>query len=114
MSASTEIELLWLNRQQLSDLFNRDIKTIGKHINNALKEELKNMSTVAKFAIVQKEGNRISATLFLEFLNRNNALYRDGIKVISESALVAITLLVAESNPEEKNVMVYLIMNFLT
>ena len=38
-------------------LFNRDEKTIGKHINNALKEEL-DSSTVAKFATVQKEGSR--------------------------------------------------------
>ncbi len=295
VSFNKEENTFWLNRQQLSELFNRDVKTIGKHINNALKEELKNMSTVAKFAIVQKEGNRnvkrnvefynldmvlsigyrvksdkgivfrkwannilnaymmqgyainekrlnalnqtvqiqsniiagiagieadtvlkvieeytaalellddydhqrikkpngtecinkltytecrkiinqmkfesdvfgvekedgkvegilaavyqevfgqevyptleekaanllyflvkdhpfadgckrISAALFLEFLNRNNALYRNGIKVISESALVAITLMVAESKPEEKNIMVYLIMNFL-
>ena len=35
-----EDETVWLNRQQLSELFNRDVKTIGKHINNALKEEL--------------------------------------------------------------------------
>ena len=46
------------NRQQLADLFDRDIKTIGKHINNALKEELKDVPTVAKFATVQKEGER--------------------------------------------------------
>lgn len=39
-------------------MFGRDIKTIGKHINNALKEELKDMATVAKFATVQKEGDR--------------------------------------------------------
>ena len=45
-------ETVWLNRQQLSKLFDRDIKTIGKHINNALKEELKDISTVAKFATV--------------------------------------------------------------
>ena len=51
-------ETVWLNRQQLADLFDRDIKTIGKHINNALKEELKNVPTVAKFATVQKEGKR--------------------------------------------------------
>ena len=38
-----EDETVWLNRQQLSELFNRDIKTIGKHINNALKEELKDL-----------------------------------------------------------------------
>ena len=35
-----EDETVWLNRQQLSELFDRDIKTIGKHISNALKEEL--------------------------------------------------------------------------
>ena len=35
-----EDETVWLNRQQLSELFNRDVKTIGKHVNNALKEEL--------------------------------------------------------------------------
>lgn len=45
-----ENETVWLNRQQLSELFVRDIKTIGKHINNALKEELKDMAVVAKFA----------------------------------------------------------------
>lgn len=53
-----EKETVWLNRQQLAELFGRDIKTIGKHVNNALKEELANMATVAKFATVQKEGAR--------------------------------------------------------
>ena len=47
----------WLTRAQMADLFYRDVKTIGKHINNALKEELDN-STVAKFATVQTEGGR--------------------------------------------------------
>ena len=51
-------ETVWLNRRQLADLFDRDIKTIGKHINNALKEELKDVPTVAKFATVQLEGER--------------------------------------------------------
>ena len=51
-------ETVWLNRQQLSKLFDRDVKTIGKHINNALKEELKGIPTVAKFETVQKEGKR--------------------------------------------------------
>jgi len=50
-------ETVWLNREQISKLFDRDIKTIGKHINNALQEEL-DSSTVAKFATVQREGNR--------------------------------------------------------
>ena len=48
-----ESETVWLNRQQLAELFARDVKTIGKHINNALKEELADMATVAKFAIVR-------------------------------------------------------------
>ena len=47
-----EDETVWLNRQQLSELFNRDVKTIGKHINNALKEELAGLATVANFATV--------------------------------------------------------------
>jgi len=54
---SPEQETVWLTRQQLAELFDRDIKTIGKHISNALKEELE-ASTVAKFATVQREGNR--------------------------------------------------------
>ena len=52
-------ETVWLNRRQIAVLFDRDIKTIGKHINKALKEELAGTSTVAKFATVQKEGNRL-------------------------------------------------------
>ena len=54
----TRDETVWLNRQQLAILFGRDVKTIGKHIANALKEELKGMATVAKFATVQNEGGR--------------------------------------------------------
>ena len=50
-------ETVWLNRQQLSELFDRDIKTIGKHINNALNEELKDdNSVVAKFATTARDG----------------------------------------------------------
>ena len=49
-------ETVWLNREQMSELFDRDIKTIGKHINNALKEELKNEVVVAKFATTTKHG----------------------------------------------------------
>lgn len=52
-------ETVWLNRQQLSKLFDRDVKTIGKHINNVFSEgELDENRTVAKFVTVQKEGKR--------------------------------------------------------
>lgn len=54
---SWEQETVWLTRNQMTELFDRDVKTIGKHINNALKEELDN-STVANFATVQMEGGR--------------------------------------------------------
>jgi hypothetical protein len=49
-----EHETVWLNRQQMSVLFDRDIKTIGKHINNALKEELSPDAVVADFATTQQ------------------------------------------------------------
>ena len=82
LEVRVEQEQVWLNRQQMAKLFGRDVKTIGKHIANALKEELSptvakfarvaeksgsgvemdgalpRCSTVAKFATVQKEGGR--------------------------------------------------------
>ena len=56
---------------------------------------------------------RITASIFLYFLNKNNLLFRANQKIISDSTLVAITLLLAESKPEEKEIMVNIIMNFL-
>ena len=57
---------------------------------------------------------RIGATIFLEFLNKNNHLIIEGTPIISNSALVAITLMIAESRPEEKETMISLVMNFLS
>ena len=56
---------------------------------------------------------RIGASIFLEFLNKNKHLIIDGKQIISDSALVAITLMIAQSRPEEKETMVNLVMNFL-
>ena len=61
-------ETVWLNRQQIAQLFGRDVKTIGKHINNALNEELSDIPTVANFAIVQEEGQRW-VTRYIEHYN---------------------------------------------
>lgn len=62
-------ETVWLNRNQMAELFNRDVKTIGKHINNALMEELnRGDTTIAKFATVQNEGNR-KVTRNIEYYN---------------------------------------------
>lgn len=57
LPVTLENETVWLNRNQMAQLFDRDVKTIGKHINNALQEELDD-STVANFATVQTEGGR--------------------------------------------------------
>jgi prophage maintenance system killer protein len=57
LDVKLEGETVWLNRQQLAELFGRDVKTIGKHINNALKEELDGASSVvAKFATTAADG----------------------------------------------------------
>ena len=61
------------------------------------------------------DGNkRIAATLFLWFLNNNGILYReDGTKRIADNTLVALTLMIAESKPEEKDVMVKVVVNLI-
>ena len=56
VTVSPDNETVWLNRNQIAQLFGRDIKTIGKHINNALKEELSNEVVVAKFATTSQHG----------------------------------------------------------
>lgn len=62
LEVQLEQDTVWLNRQQIAELFDRDVKTIGKHINNAFREELaptvNDNTTVAKFATVQIEGGR--------------------------------------------------------
>lgn len=59
LQVNLDNDTVWLNRHQLALLFDRDIKTVGKHINNIFEEqELDSNSTVAKFATVQIEGER--------------------------------------------------------
>ena len=60
------------------------------------------------------DGNkRIGAALFIYFLQFYNILYKDGKQVIDNNTLAALTLLIAESNPKEKDVIIDLVMNFL-
>ena len=203
MEVTPDKETVWLNRNQLATLFDRNIKTIGKHINNALKEEL-DSSVVAKFATTASDGKtykvdyynldmiisvgyrvksargvefrrwankilkdyivqgyavnerrlaalnrvveiqsniiegvieekaanllyfiikdhpfvdgckRIAATTFLYFLDMKRILYKNNKKILSDSTLVALTLLIAESKPQEKEIMINIVMNFLT
>ena len=61
------------------------------------------------------DGNkRIAAFIFLWYMSRNDILYRvDGSKIVSDGALVALTLLIAESKPEEREIILKLVINFL-
>ena len=60
------------------------------------------------------DGNkRIAATLFIYFLDFYNLLYNDNGMVIDNNTLVAVTILIAQSDPKEKEVLVDLVMNFL-
>ena len=65
LEVMVENETVWLNRHQLALLFDRDIKTIGKHINNALNEELSGLEVVANFATTASDGK----TYFVEHYN---------------------------------------------
>lgn len=77
-------ETVWLNRQQLSELFDRDVKTIGKHINNALKEELsEESSVVAKFATTASDGKKYQ----MEYYNLDMIL-SIGYRVKSKNGVI--------------------------
>mgnify|MGYP002658510901 FL=1 len=82
LEVSVKDETVWLNREQLSILFDRDIKTIGKHINNALKEELDN-SVVAKFATTAKDGK----TYKVDYYNLD-MIISIGYRVISQNGII--------------------------
>ena len=56
LDVKVDEDTVWLNRKQLALLFGRDIKTIGKHIGNALREELNGFSVVAEFATTASDG----------------------------------------------------------
>lgn len=86
----------------------------GKDVYPTLEEKCANMLylTVKNHAFI--DGNkRIAATLFIFFLQKYNILYKENNQVIDNNTLASITLLIAESNPKEKEVMIDLVMNFL-
>lgn len=68
---------VWLNRQQMADLFERDVKTIGKHINNALREELDN-SVVANFATTASDGK----TYYVEHYSLDMIISREEFPLV--------------------------------
>ena len=86
----------------------------GEELYKTIEEKAANFLylTVKNHAFI--DGNkRIAATMFIYFLNYYNMLYKDNSLVIDNNTLTALTLLIAESNPKEKDLITALIMNFL-
>ena len=87
----------------------------GKDLYSSIEEKVANFLYLIIKNHVFIDGNkRIAATLFIYFLEFYNLLYKDGKQVIDNNTLVAITLLIAQSNPKEKEILVDLVMNFLS
>ena len=63
-------ETVWLNRNQMAELFDRDVKTIGKHINDALKEEFYNLDVIISvgYRVKSKRGIEIWGLMFYQLL----------------------------------------------
>lgn len=86
----------------------------GKDVYPTLEEKAANFLYLITKNHTFIDGNkRIAATLFIYFLQFYNILYKNGKQIIDNNTLVALTLLIAESNPKEKNILIELIMNFL-
>ena len=102
------------------DSFKSSINTIyqtfgGQDVYPTLEEKAANLLYLITKNHSFSDGNkRIAAALFLYFLDKNNALLIDGKKVIDDYTLVAVTIMTAESKPDEKDTMIKLIMNFLS
>lgn len=87
----------------------------SKDLYPSLEEKASNLLYLVVKDHVFIDGNkRIGATLFIYFLNKYNLLYRDNQKVIDNNTLACMTILIAESNPKDKEVIIDLVMNFLT
>ena len=86
----------------------------GQDIYKSIEEKGANFLYLIVKNHVFADGNkRIAASLFIYFLNFYGILYKDGIQTIDNNTLAALTLLIAESNPKEKEVIIDLVMNFL-
>ena len=115
-SVSSEIFGLEKDPGKLESILSAIYQTaFGQEVYPTLEEKAANLLYfVVKDHPFNDGCKRIAAALFLYFLDKNGVLFnKDGRKIISNSALVAITLMVAESKPEEKALMINLILNFL-
>ena len=86
----------------------------GKDLYSTIEEKAANFLYLITKNHTFIDGNkRIAATLFIYFLEFYNILYNENGQVIDNNTLVAITLLIAQSNPKEKEILIDLVMNFL-
>ena len=86
----------------------------GKDVYKSIEEKGANFLYLVVKNRVFVDGNKIiAATLFIYFLNFYGILYKNGNQTIDNNTLAALTLLIAESNPREKEVIIDLVMNFL-
>ena len=86
----------------------------GSDLYSTVEEKAANMLYLVTKNYVFIDGNkRIAATLFIYFLNYYGLLYNEKGMVIDNNTLVAVTILIAQSDPKEKEVLVDLVMNFL-
>lgn len=86
----------------------------GQDIYESLEEKAANLLYFVTKNHSFFDGNkRIAATMFLYFLDKNNVLFVDGKKAIEDSTLVALTIMIAGSKPEEKEMMISVVMNCL-
>ena len=102
-------------KEGLKSIINNLYQTFdGKELYPTIEEKAANFLYLITKNHVFIDGNkRIAATLFIYFLEYYNTLYKENKQIIDNNTLVAITLLVAQSNPKEKNILIDLIMNFL-
>lgn len=99
-------------QNQLLEIF---IKVLtGQDVYKSIEEKGANFLYLIVKNHVFADGNkRIAATLFIYFLNFYGILYKNGKQIIDNNTLTALTLLIAESNPKEKEIIIDLVMNFL-
>ena len=101
--------------QGLKSIINSIYQTFNeKELYPTIEEKAANFLYLITKNHVFIDGNkRIAATLFIYFLDSNNILYTEKGQIIDNNTLVAITLLIAQSNPKEKEILIDLVMNFL-
>lgn len=106
-----EGETVWLTQEQMAQLFGRERSVITKHLRNVFKEgELAEEAVCAKYAHTAQDGNkRIGSFIFLLYQRQ------EGMPAtITENTLTALALLIAQSDPGVKDLMIRLVVNLLT